>query len=215
MSFLDPFGIFGDHSGKNPADGARSYLDQIPGMEKGYFDPYISRGNAAYDSMNPILEAMMKDPSAFLENIMKDYKTSKGFQLKNDQMLKAAGNSAAAGGMRGSINDIGNEARITDMLMGDDMQQWLKNVLGIQGEGLQGEGHFYDMGYDASKFLAGDLSNILGTEAGLEFQSQREKNQRASDRRAGIGSLIGGGIGAMFGGPAGAYAGSNIGGKFF
>jgi hypothetical protein len=130
-------------------------------------------------------------------------------------MLKAAGNSAAAGGMRGSSQDIGNEAKITDMLMGQDMQNWLQNVLGIQGTGLKGQQDLYNTGFNATHGLAGDLSNVLGTQAQLAFQGQREENQRQSDRNSGIGSLIGGGIGAFFGGPSGAVAGSNIGGKFF
>lgn len=135
--------------------------------------------------------------------------------MKRDAMLKAAGNTAAAGGMRGSIQDISHESGILDMLMGDDMQQWLKNVLGIQGAGLQGESHLYDSGYDASKSIAGDLSNVLGTQAGLAFQGQREENKRNDDRNSGLGKLIGAGAGYYFGGPMGASVGSNIGGSLF
>lgn len=100
--------LFG--GGKNAAHEANKYLDKIPGMEKEYFDPFINRGNAAYGKFNPITSSMLTDPAGFLEKMMQGYEPSRGFQLKKDQMLKAAGNTAAAGGMRGSMMDIGNEA---------------------------------------------------------------------------------------------------------
>ncbi len=228
MGFLsDLFGGGGKKS--NPANAAMPYLNQIPGMltnqfnqQKGYLDPFIQRGNSAYDTFNPIYTNMAKDPAAFLESLMQNYEPSRGFGLKKDAMLKAAGNTAAPGGMRGSLQDIDQEAKLTDSLLGDDMQQWLQNVLGIQGTGLSGESHLYDTGFDAtrglvdaSRGLGDNLSNVLGTQAQLAFQGQREKNQRNSDTMSGIGKLAGGAIGAYFGGPWGAAAGANIGGSFF
>jgi hypothetical protein len=201
--------------GKNPADAASPYLNQIPGMEQQYYSPFITRGDIAYQGLRPVLDPMSVDPAGFLEKLMGKYEPSKNFQLKNEQMLKAAGNTAAAGGMRGSINDINNEAHITDSLLGDDMQQWLQNVLGIQQTGLAGQQHLYDTGFNATQGLTGDLSNVLGTQAQLAFQGQREQNQRSNDMMSGIGKLAGAGIGAYFGGPWGAAAGANIGGSFF
>ena len=215
MGFLSD--IFGGGGSKknNPANAAMPYLNQIPDMEKGYYNPFINRGNDAYNQFNPVLNNMTTDPAGFLESMMKGYEPSRGFQLQKDQMLKAAGNTAAAGGMRGSLNDIQDEARITDMLMGNDMQQWLKNVMGIQDTGLQGQQHLYDTGFNATQNLTGDLSNVLGTQAQLAFQGQREKNKSNSDMWSGLGKLAGAGIGAYFGGPWGAAAGANIGGSLF
>ena len=209
MSWLSDF----FKGGKNPADAAMPYLNQIPGMEKGYYDPYIQRGNEAYNAANPQFSAMGTDPAAFLEKLMGKYEPSRGYQLQRDEALKAAGNTAAAGGMRGSLNDISNEARITDTLMGNDMQQWLKNVLGIQTEGLGGLQHTADQGYNASTGLAGDLSNVLGTQAGLAFQGQANQNKSRSDLLSGIMQALGGIAG--FGLPGGGTIGGNIAGKFF
>lgn len=209
MSWLSDF----FKGGKNPADAAMPYLNQIPGMEKGYYDPYISRGNQAGDVLTPQFNQMTKDPSAFLEGIMKNYEPSRGFQLKRDEMLKAAGNTAAAGGMRGSLGDISNESRISDVLMGDDMQQWLQNVLGIQKEGTEGLGHQFDNGFDATKGLTGDLSNVLGTQAGLAFQGQTNQNQSRNDLLSGLVKALGGIAG--FGLPGGGTIGGSVYNKFF
>ena len=209
MSWLTDF----FKGGKNPADAAMPYLNQIPGMEKSYYDPYISRGNQAANVLTPQFNQMTQDPAAFLEGIMKNYTPSKSYQLRLGESEKAAGNTAAAGGMRGSLNDITNESRIADSLLGEDMQQWLQNVLGIQKEGTGGLSHQFDTGFDATKGLTGDLSNVLGTQAGLAFQGQANQNQGRNDLLSGLVKAFGGIAG--FGLPQGGTIGGSIYNKFF
>lgn len=195
----------------SPMSAANPYFDRAYGL----YDPYQQQGQAAYNQLNPQLGQMSSDPAAFLENLMKSYTASRGYGMKRDEMLRAAGNSAAAGGMRGSPSDMQNEAQLTDMLMGEDMQQWLQNVLGIQGAGMQGLGHFYDTGAGATS----DMANILGTQGSMAFQNQAQKNKNSSDlwrNFARLGTTAAGGIGGFFaGGPVGAMAGAGIGSKLF
>lgn len=188
MSWLSDF----FKGGKNPADAAMPYLNQIPGMEKQYYDPFINYGKEAGNTLAPQFNQMSTNPSDFLEGLLKHYEPSKAYQLRNEEALRAAGNTAAAGGMRGSLGDIKNESRISDALLGQDMQQWLQNILNIQGLGQQGLGHQFDTGYDASKSLSGDLSNVLGTQAGLAFQGQANKNKSRSDTLSALLQAIGG-----------------------
>lgn len=197
--------------GKNPAEAAMPYYDQIAGMEKGYYDPYIGYGKEAYKTMRDPLNQMTSDPSQFLESIMGNYSPSRGYQLKLDEMMKAAGNTAAAGGMRGSLSDITKEARLADYLMGEDMQQWLQNVLGIQGRGLEGQQHLFDTGYNASGNLASDLANVLSTQGQLAFQGQNEQNKRKSDLLSSLTGAFGGVAGLPMSG--GGSVGGNILGK--
>lgn len=169
------------NGGKNPADAAIPYFNQIGDMSKQYLNPFIQQGQQAYQGLKNPYDQMSQDPAGFLESLMGKYQPSKSYQLKNEEALKAAGNSAAAGGMRGSMQDIQNEAHLSDSLLGEDMQQWLKNVLGLQKQGLEGQQNLYNTGFDASKSLQGDLSNLLGTQGQLAFQGQRDKNQSKSD----------------------------------
>jgi len=209
MSWLSDF----FKGGKNPADAAMPYLNQIPGMEHQAYDPYISHGNEAYNTLNPEYTQMGKDPAAFLEGIMKNYQPSKSYQLSLGEAQKSAGNTAAAAGMRGSLNDITNESRIADSLLGDDMQQWLNNVLGIQKDGMGGLSHIFDTGFSATQGLTGDLSNVLGTQAGLAFQGQANQNKSQSDLLSGLIQALGGVAG--FGLPGGGTIGGKIANKFF
>lgn len=197
----------------NPADGAMKYLDQIPaqlkdiyGQQKDLFNPYIQQGKDAYGQLNPIYGQMAQDPAAYLDNMMKGYAPSRSYQLKKDEMLRGASNTAAAGGMRGTGSDVTAQAKLTDSLMGDDMQQWLNNTMGLQGRGMQGLGNFYDAGLNATGQLGqagqaygSDLANLMGTKAQLAFQGSANQNQATADRRNmwinGASNLLGAGLG--------------------
>lgn len=180
MGFLDDLGsIF--TGGKNPANKAMPYLQQAGDL----FQPYAQQGQQAYGQLNPIYGDMATDPTAYLQKILQAYEPSKAFQTRRDEALRAAGNTAAAGGYRGTGYDAQTEGRLADQLLGEDMQEWLKNVLGIQGEGLTGLSDIYGKGYDATQ----NLSNVFGTEGSLAFQGQAQKNKSINDL---LSALMGG-----------------------
>jgi|SRR5271166_3859698 len=210
MSWLSDF----FKGGKNPADAAMPYLDQIAPMEHQAYDPYIQRGNQASNTLMPQFNQMSSDPAAFLESLMKNYQPSSAYQLQNDEMRRSAGNTAAAGGMRGSLNDISNEARISDTLMGTDMQNWLNNILGIQKEGQTGLGHTADQGFNATQGMTGDLSNVLGTQGTLAFQGQANQNKSLSDLLSGLLKGVGGIAGLDMPGQYGGTVGGKIASRF-
>jgi len=202
--------LIGSSGQKNPSDAAMPYLNQIPDISKQYYQPFIDRSNSAYNNLNPQYLNMMHNPSNFLDNLISNYEPSRSYQLRKDEMERSAGNTAAAGGMRGSLFDITNQSRIRDALLGEDMQSWLSNVLGIQKMGQQGQQNFYDTGFQAAHGLSSDIANALATQASLEFQGQRERNKSDSDSGLGLGKLIGAGAGFMMGGPAGSLLGSSF-----
>jgi hypothetical protein len=188
---------------RNPADAAMPYLD----MARQGYDPYVQQGQEAYGKLNPLFSQMGQDPAAYLEKLMGGYQQSPAYQKQFEEMSRAAGNTAAAGGMRGSLSDIQNEADISRSLMGQDMQQWLQNVLGIQGTGLQGLGNFYEKGYGATS----DIGNILNSQGSLAFQGQAQKNKSMNDLISGLLSAVGTIGGGIFGGPVGGAAGGTLG----
>src|SRR3954471_7701589 len=100
--------------GKNPADAAMPYLNQIPGMAQQHLNPYIQRGETAYHAMQKPFEQMAQDPAGMLESLMGKYEPSKAYQVHRDEAMRAAANTAAAGGMRGSAQDSMGEGRLVD-----------------------------------------------------------------------------------------------------
>jgi hypothetical protein len=170
-------------SGKyDPVSKAEPWLEKA-GQQ---FDPYIQQGQQAYGQLNPIYSQMASDPAAMLEQLMGQYQESPASKAMRDKAVQAAANTAAAGGMRGSFQDQEGESQLANMLMQQDMQQWLNNAMGVQGRGLGGLSDFYNKGYGASS----DLANVYGSRAGLGFQGQSQQNQRLQDI---INALIKGG----------------------
>lgn len=197
----------------NPANAAMPYLDQIPGQLHQAMDPYISRGNDQYAALSQAY-GDMSDPASFLEKAMAGYQPSRGYQMRQNEALTAASNSAAAGGMRGSSQDQIGQARIADSLMGDDIQQWLQNYMNTQQMGLQGKQRIYDQGFGASQGMADNLANVLGSKAQLGMQGQAQQNRSAQNifsGMLGMGGMLGGGmLGSAFG-PMGTLFGAKIG----
>lgn len=194
------------HGGKNPADAAQPYLEQIPGTIKPYLDPYAQTGLEAKDRLTPEYEQLMSDPAAFINKLMEGYTPSEGYQARKDELTSMAGGTAAAGGFRGTETDIRNQSDIINRLMSQDMQDYLKNVLGAYQTGLSGEAGLMQQGLGAGESLASSLANVLGTQATTAFQGaqQQEANKNAL-LRAALG----------LGGSALGYSGFGGGGSFF
>jgi hypothetical protein len=203
-------GLLGGLTGggeEDPMKEARKYLEQIPGMGKQYYNPFIDRGNRAGNLLEGEYGKLL-DPSAFMDNIMKNYKMSAGAQYQQDKLGKGIANTAAAGGFAGTPEAQRQYGEMADQIMSGDMQQYLSNALGIYNRGLGGEEGFADRGYDATKSLVDLLGGTLSSEAGLGFQGASQHN---ADRQSwlnamskafstGAGALNGSSWGKSFGG---------------
>ena len=181
--------------GVDPSKAAMPYFDQIPDMLKQYLDPYISGGLDVQDSLKSGYTEMADDPMGLLEQILSGYKPSAGYEQALGEATRAASNTSAAGGYRGTPLDAQTQGNIAGKLAGEDMQRFIENILGIKTTGLAGEKGLFDVGFDASKGLSGDLSNVLGTQGSLAFQGQREQNQQQQDLFKSLMGLLGEGIG--------------------
>lgn len=177
MAFLG--GIFG--GGADPMSAANKYLEQIPDIQRQYLEPFINRAGSAGDIMSEQFGRMAQDPTAMLNQLMEGYEPSKGYQFQQDQMSQAAANTAAAGGLRGSPQEQAQQQSITQGLLSQDMQNWLKNAMGLQSEGLQGESGLYRGGLGAAGNLADSLSNVLGTQAQMGYRDALQRNQGPMD----------------------------------
>jgi hypothetical protein len=196
--------LFGGRGGGGNA--GMNYLNQIPGMAMGYLNPYTEEGKKAYSSLldqysntsttnqNQFpaeYSQMARDPNAFVNNLMKGYEPSRGYNYKQNQMLGAARNSAASGGFAGTQYDQAQQGELVRDLLGSDMGEYLSRIMGTQNAGLAGEerrlagrasalGGMSGIGFNASSDLANILGSNLGQQATFDFANQR---QRRLDRR--------------------------------
>ena len=131
MSILSS--IFGGDK-KDPMKEANKYLSQIPGVGHQGYDPYVNSGLDASARTKELYESLMSDPTGFINNIMKNYKTSEGYNFQKDLLTKELGNTAAAGGIAGTPLDQLNQGQQIQGLLSNDMQQFLSNVLNAFGK---------------------------------------------------------------------------------
>lgn len=162
--------------GKNPADAAMPYYEQIPDILKEYLQPYVDTGMQSMGILADQYGNLVSDPNAMYNQIMGGYDTSASYQAQKKEMTGEASNTAAAGGFTGTTTDIYNQESIINDLMSQDMQKYYQNVLGMYDTGLQGEQNLFNTGYNASGELSSGLANNLSTEGSLAFQGQAQKN---------------------------------------
>ena len=157
--------------GKDPGREANKQLDNIPGVVSDHMQGYADQGRTAGEVVNAETSDMMNDPAAFMDALMKHYKPSEGYKYKQDMMGQAAGNSAAAGGQRGGTAEQSQQQQITQGLLGEDMQGWLNNIMGVHTQGMQGQENTANRGYDADKNITDTLTNMFGTKATADYNS--------------------------------------------
>lgn len=181
---------------KQGGPSPETYLDKVPGILQETYGPYMQHGQQAYPELSQTYGSMSEHPDQYIQHIMDQFSSSPQYQQQLNAMLESGQNASAQGGMTG---DVGGQAHLADMLSSDNMQQWLKNVSDIQGQGIQGQQHFYDTGFDASKNYSGDLANMMQTSAGLGMNRARDSNQSQSDKMSALFQAAGLGAGYLAG----------------
>jgi len=161
---------------------SNEHRDLYAGMPNAYDKYKDLYADAPYKSQ---YEGMGQDPIEFIDRIMKGYQPSKGYSLKEKRALGAQRNSAASGGFAGTQFDQENQAQTAKDLMGEDIQQYLSNILGVQNQGLEGMERLLGGRDRAQSEQIGANERYIGNQlAGQE----RAQNERFGGReRAGAG----------------------------
>lgn len=183
QNYLDPFGIFGggglfggDY--EDPAKAADPYFNKIPGMLEKYMSPYIERGGHAGDMLEGQYGNLLNDPGGMLNKMGAGYQQSPGFKFALQQAMQGAGNAAAAGGMAGSPQHEQQNMELATNLASQDYNNWIRNALGLYGQGLSGEQNLYGVGAQAGMGLGEDLGSMMGSRAKLAYEAANAQNQR-------------------------------------
>lgn len=209
MAFLS--GLFGG-GGKNPADAAMPYLNQVIPHAQATMNPYIQQGQQAGNQNASQYSNLVSNPAAFYNQLQATYSPSAGYKFKQDKYQKAAEGAAAAGGFRGTSADQAAQAQLVQGLLGEDERAYMDRLLGLYGTGLQGNEALASRGFGASANLTDVIGNTLGSQASLAYQGQESENARKQSFGRFLAQLLGGGAGFALGGPMGAAVGANMAG---
>lgn len=186
--------------GKNPADSAMPYLNQIPGQTSQYFDPYINAGKNALPNLQGQYDQLLNNPGGKLNDIGQNFQQSPGFKFAMDQAMQAAGHAAAAGGMAGSPQHEQQNMGVATDLANQDYYNWLTGATGLYNQGLQGKQGLAAGGLQAGTSMADMIAQTLAQQANLKFQGNRQQNQNKNDLWSNAFKLGGSALGA-FGNP--------------
>lgn len=179
-------------SGSNPANAANPYLNQIPGMLQGGYNPFIQAGLGALPNLQQQYGKLM-NPN-FINNMGKSFQQSPGYQFGINQATNAANRAAAAGGMVGSPQEQQNLAGNVTGMANQDYYNWLNHAMGAYGQGLQGEQGLYNTGFNAQNAMSQQMTDAMMSQANLAYAGQSNQNQMNQGAfGAGLGML-----GSMF-----------------
>lgn len=174
------------NGGKNPADSASPYINQIPKWAQDAFGDYINQGKGTMGGLNDTYKNMFQNPTEFFNKIGAGYKESPGYQNSLKEAMGSIGNSAAAGGMAGSAMHQQLSGEKASDLASKDYQQYIDNILGITRTGLQGGENTVNRGFNASKGLFEGLSDTAGAQAGLGYKGQDWENRNNNNNWSNI-----------------------------
>ena len=186
-------GLFGG-GGKNPSTAGMNYLNKIPGETKPYYQPYMDAGKGALSDLQNQYKDLL---GGNVQNRLgENYKESPGYQFALKQALNASNNAHAAGGQLGIPAHEQANMGIAQGLASQDYNNYIKNQLGLYGEGLQGEQGINQMGYNANTGFADNMANL----ASLQAQYAKSGQDWQNEQRNSAWKSIFGAFGSLFGG---------------
>jgi hypothetical protein len=182
----------------NPANSAKSYYDQVPGVLHEGYDPYVQAGGDSMASFQEQLKRMTENPTGIVDDIGSHYEQSPGYQSNVDAATKAAMNAGAANGQAGSPAEQEALAKQISGYASQDYNNYVNQGLGEYNAGVSGYGKMTDMGYQASTGLADSLANSLMTQGNLQYAGQMNMNNNKSSNNAAIMGAAGSMAGLLF-----------------
>ena len=184
---------------QNPADSAMPYMNNIPGLVKPIYDPYMNAGQNSLSTLMGQYGSLVNDPNKIMTMLSSGYKQSPGYQFQMNQGMNAANNAAAAGGMIGTPAHQNDSASIASNLANKDFMDYLQGMMGLYGQGLGGLGDINKMGYGASNEYGNTLANNEINKANMAYLGQSNQNQSNSNMFNNLLSAGGSLLGGLFG----------------
>jgi len=167
MSFLG--GLF--HPGRPYEDASKVY-NQYYQQGMGELQPYNQMGQQGMQNYSNALSGMA-NPTAYINNIMSQYSMSPGAQFEMQQGTQAAQNAASASGMLGSGAYGKGMEEFATGLTSQDMQQYLQNALGVQGQYLGGESNLGQMGLNAGSQMNAAAQQAAQQQSALKYGQEQ------------------------------------------
>lgn len=180
-------GLFGD-SGKPYSDAMQEYQKWAQQAQQTQ-QPFYNAGVGAIGNYQDWLNKQ-KDPSGFVNDLMKNYSQSPYNTYLQQQAANAGTNAASASGLTGSTPFMQQQQQNAANIAQQGMDTWLQNVLGINTQYGQGQQNLMQGGQSS----ANALSQLYGQNASNMGQAQYGKT---AGQQQDFWNMIGGGLGIL------------------
>jgi hypothetical protein len=158
---------------------------------EGALNPFMQAGQGAIGDYQNWLKGM-QDPSGFINGLMGNYQESPYTHNLQQQAMRTGMNYGSANGLAGSSALAQQMQQNAGNISQQGMNDWLKNVLGINQMYGQGQGNLMQGGQNAANSLANMFQN-----AG-NFMGENAYNQQAG-RQNDFQNMMNGGFGILGG----------------
>lgn len=182
-------GMFG-HSGRPYEKAANTYRDNF-NQAPSYQEPYNEAGQIAMPQFQQWLQKM-KDPSGFVNSLMKGYNQSPWAKFETDQAQRFNTNQASASGLIGSTPYQQAGEQYAHDISSQDMQSWLQNVLGVNTQYGSGQQSLVNGGQHSSDILSQLFSHFAENMGQAKYGEEAGKQGDQNSIWAGITKLFGG-----------------------
>jgi len=171
-------GLFGDSGG--PYEDAMKEYEKYMGKSREAQNPFYNAGTGAIPQFQDWL-GKMKDPSAFINNLMGGYQESPFAKFQQQQGIRAGTNAASMGGLPNGMGGAGAGStpfaqqlqQNAQNISSGDMNSWLQNVLGINNQYGGGLSSLMQGGQSAANQISG-MYNGYGPMMGNDAYGRKE-----------------------------------------
>lgn len=184
-----------------------SILDLFNSPDKAAMDSYKDYFNKGANYQNPFYNAGvgaigdfqkwlggMSDPSKFINKTMENYQESPWQKTLQNESARRAQNMASASGLSGSTALSNEIQRNSTELSNYGMQDWLKNVLGINTEYGGGLNRLMQGGQHSADVLSELYGQGSRDMAGLNYNKSQQKNADWGNLMSSLMSMFSGGF---------------------
>lgn len=180
-------GLFGDSGA--PYEAAMDQYQQWANKAQGTQQPYLNAGQGAISDYQKWLQSQ-QDPSGFINHMMSRYQQSPYNTYLQQQSQNAGQNAASASGLMGSTPFLQQQQQNAANISQQGMNDWLKQVLGINTQYGQGQQNLMNSGQNAANSLT-NMYNQMGQQMGQAAYGQNAGKQQD------FWNTIGGGLGLI------------------
>jgi len=171
------FGLFGSDKPYNDAmEQYQNNMNQAQGVQQ----PWLQAGQGAIGDYQKWLRGQ-QNPSGFINNLMKDYQQSPYNQYLQQESQNAGINAASASGLTGSTPFMQQQQQNAGNIAQGGMNDWLKNVLGINTQYGEGQQNLMKGGQTSANALSGLFQNNGLNAAGSTFGAGQARDQDMSN----------------------------------